>query len=141
MWPHNHILPTISSVPAWEEQLLLGYLYPPALLHSQWGGEEAGDPFYPGKWAKCPITIPLFKPQKRLFYFIAQNQTQISSFSIYLRELAVCSGELQSRASAMQWLRARRPSASLRASWNILSASSHHGSVSLATALAAHSFH
>lgn len=86
---------------------------------------------------------PLFKPQKRLFTldFIAQNQTQISSFSIYLRDLTVCSGELQSRASDMWWLRARRPSASLRASWNILSAGNHHGSVSLATALAARSFH
>lgn len=41
-------------------------------------------------------------PQKRLFTldFIAQNQTQISSFSICLRELPVCSGELQCHAVA-----------------------------------------
>lgn len=124
MQPHNHILPTIPSVPAWEEQLPLGHPYPPAPLHSQWGGEEAGDPFYPGKWEKCPITVPLFKPQKRLFTLdsTAQNQTQKSSFSICLRELTGCSGELQSRASAMRWLRAQRPSASPRASWNVPSA-------------------
>lgn len=119
MQPRNHILPTIPSVPAWEEQLLLGHPYPPAPL--QWDGEEAADSFPSWKWAKCPITIPLFKPQKRLFTldFIEQNQTQISSFSICLRELTVCSGELQSRTSDMQWLRAHRPSTSLRASWNI----------------------
>lgn len=85
-------------------------------------GERQLIHFHPGEWAKCPITIPLFKPQKRLFTldFIEQNQTQISSFSICPRELTVCSGELQSRTSDMQWLRAHRPSTSLRASWNIL---------------------
>lgn len=71
-------------------------------MHSQRGREEAGDSFYVGNWAKRLITIPIFKHKKKrlfTFDFIALNQNQISSFSVCLKELTICSWELQNAAS------------------------------------------
>lgn len=92
--------------------------------------------FCVGNWAKRRRTVPIFKHKKGFFTFdfIALNQHQISSFSVCLRELTVCSGERGNAASS--------PPAPLPVSCSERSVPvSRHGSVSLATAPAAHEFH
>lgn len=110
-------------------------------MPSQRGREEVGDSFYVGNWAKHLITIPIFKHKKTpkgllTFDFIALNQNQISSFPVRLRDLTICSEELQNAASGRPMAQSLQTHSS---EGNI--PVGRRGSVSLATAPAAHSFH